>query len=294
LWPDGLAGVAALADTRIRRAQGAGHREGPRGAKGIMQRFAANLAFMFAEHPMMARFGAAAAAGFKAVELQFPYDLAPTDVRAELQRHGLTQLGINTQPRPNGGESGLGAVPGREREFAEVFQKALDYVVAIGGTAIHTMAGVVPPEQRPAAERVFVANYTHAADLAAEKNITLLIEPLNPRDRPDYFVGRVEQAADLIAQIGRPNVKIQFDFYHVQIISGDLLTRFERFLPVIGHVQIAAVPSRAEPDEGEVNFAAVFDALDRLGYAGWIGCEYKPRGRTEDGLGWGKTYGLGS
>jgi 2-dehydrotetronate isomerase len=259
-----------------------------------MQRFAANLAFMFAEHPMMARFGAAAAAGFKAVELQFPYDLAPTDVRAELQRHGLTQLGINTQPRPNGGESGLGAVPGREREFAEAFQKALDYVVAIGGTAIHTMAGVVPPEQRPAAERVFVANYTHAADLAAEKNITLLIEPLNPRDRPDYFVGRVEQAADLIAQIGRPNVKIQFDFYHVQIICGDLLTRFERFLPVIGHVQIAAVPSRAEPDEGEVNFAAVFDALDRLGYAGWIGCEYKPRGRTEDGLGWGKTYGLGS
>jgi len=258
-----------------------------------MPRFAANLAFMFAEQPMMTRFGAAAAAGFKAVELQFPYDLAPTDVRAELQRHGLTQLGINTPLRPNGGESGLGAVPGREREFAEGFQKALDYVVAIGGAAIHTMAGVVPPEQRPAAERTFVANYTRAADLAAQKNITLLIEPLNPRDRPDYFVGRVEQAADLIAQIGRPNVKIQFDFYHVQIISGDLLKRFEKFLPVIGHVQIAAVPSRAEPDEGEVSFPAVFDALDRLGYAGWIGCEYKPRGRTAEGLGWGKRYGLG-
>ena len=258
-----------------------------------MPRFAANLAFMFAEQPMMTRFGAAAAAGFKAVELQFPYDLAPTDVRAELQRHGLTQLGINTPLRPNGGESGLGAVPGREREFAEGFQKALDYVVAIGGAAIHIMAGVVPPEQRPAAERTFVANYTRAADLAAQKNITLLIEPLNPRDRPDYFVGRVEQAADLIAQIGRPNVKIQFDFYHVQIISGDLLKRFEKFLPVIGHVQIAAVPSRAEPDEGEVSFPAVFDALDRLGYAGWIGCEYKPRGRTAEGLGWGKRYGLG-
>jgi len=258
-----------------------------------MPRFAANLAYMFTERPMMERFGAAAAAGFKAVELQFPYDLAPSDVRVALQRHGLTQLGINTQPRPNGGESGLGAVPGREREFAEVFAKALDYVVAIGGSAIHTMAGVIAPELRPAAERVFVANYTRAADLAAEKGITVLIEPLNPRDRPDYFVGRVEQAADLIAQIGRPNVKIQFDFYHVQIICGDLLKRLEKFLPAIGHVQIAAVPSRAEPDEGEVSYPAVFDALDRLGYAGWIGCEYKPRARTEDGLGWGKRYGLG-
>jgi 2-dehydrotetronate isomerase len=258
-----------------------------------MPRFAANLAYMFTERPLIERFGAAKAAGFRAVELQFPYEVAPSAIRAELERHGLVQLGINTPPRPHGGESGLGAVPGREREFAEVFQKALDYVVAIGGTAIHTMAGVVAPELRPAAERVFVANYTRAADLAAEKNVTLLIEPLNPRDRPDYFVGRVEQAADLIGQIGRPNVKIQFDFYHVQIISGDLIKRVEKFLPAIGHVQIAAVPSRAEPDEGEVSYPAIFDALDRLGYAGWIGCEYKPRARTEDGLGWGKHYGLG-
>jgi 2-dehydrotetronate isomerase len=258
-----------------------------------MPRFAANLAYMFTERPLLERFGAAAAAGFRAVELQFPYDHAASDIRAEIERHGLVQLGINTQPRPNGGESGVGAVPGREREFAEVFAHALDYVVAIGGSAIHTMAGKVPPEQRPAAERVFVANYTRAADLAAEKNITILIEPLNARDRPDYFVNRVEQAADLIAQIGRPNVMIQFDFYHIQIICGDLLTRLAKFLPRIGHVQIAAVPSRAEPDEGEVNYAAVFDALDRLGYAGWVGCEYKPRGRTEDGLGWGKRFGLG-
>jgi hydroxypyruvate isomerase len=258
-----------------------------------MPRFAANLAYLFAERPMMERFGAAAGAGFKAVELQFPYDHAPSAIRTEIARHGLVQLGINTQPRPNGGENGLGAIPGREREFAQVFRQALDYVVAIGGTAIHTMAGKIAPELRPAAERVFVANYTTAADLAADKNVTVLIEPLNPRDRPGYFVNRVEQAADLIAKIGRPNVKIQFDLYHVQIICGDLLTRLEKFLPVIGHVQIAAVPSRAEPDEGEVNYPAMFDALDRLGYAGWIGCEYKPRGKTEDGLGWGKRYGLG-
>ena len=258
-----------------------------------MPRFAANLAYMFTEHPLIERFGAAAAAGFKAVELQFPYDQAPSDIRAEIVRHGLVQLGLNTQPRPHGGEAGLGAVPGREREFAEVFAKALDYVTAIGGTAIHTLAGTVAPELRPAAERVFIANYTRAADLAAAKNITILIEPLNPRDRPDYFLRHVEQAADLIAQIGRPNVKIQFDLYHVQIICGDLLTRLEKFFPYIGHVQIAAVPSREEPDAGEINFPAVFDALDRLGYAGWVGCEYKPRGRTEDGLGWGRRFGLG-
>ena len=258
-----------------------------------MPRFAANLAYMFTERPLIERFGAAAAAGFKAVELQFPYDHAPSDIRAEIARHGLIQLGLNTQPRPNGGEAGLGAVPGREREFEEVFAKALDYAVAIGASAIHTLAGVVAPELRPAAERVFVANYARAADLAAAKNITLLIEPLNPRDRPNYFVNRVEQAADLIDKVGRPNLRMQFDIYHVQIICGDLLTRLTKFFPVIGHVQIAAVPSRAEPDEGEVNFPALFDALDRLGYAGWVGCEYKPRGRTEEGLGWGRRFGLG-
>jgi len=259
-----------------------------------MPRFAANLAYMFTERPLIERFGAAAAAGFKAVELQFPYDHAPSDIRAEIARHGLVQLGLNTQPRPNGGEAGLGAVPGREREFEEIFAKALDYAVAIGASAIHTLAGVVAPELRPAAERVFVANYARAADLAAAKNVTLLIEPLNPRDRPNYFVNRVEQAADLIDKVGRPNLRMQFDIYHVQIISGDLITRLTKFFPVIGHVQIAAVPSRAEPDEGEVNFPALFDALDRLGYAGWVGCEYKPRGRTEDGLGWGRRYGLGA
>src|SRR3981189_1100847 len=248
-----------------------------------MPRFAANLAYMFTERPLIERFGAAKAAGFQAVELQFPYEVAPAAIRAELERHGLVQLCTNTQPRQNGGESGLGAVPGREREFAGVFKQALDYVVAIDGSAIHTMAGMVPPEQRPAAERGVVANLARAAALAAQKDIVLLIEPLNARDRPDYFVARVEQAADLIARIDRPNVRIQFDFYHVQVIGGDPLRRFEKFLPLIGHVQVAAVPSRAEPDEGEVNYPAVFDALDRLGYKGWGGGEDKPRGGPRGG-----------
>lgn len=257
-----------------------------------MPRFAANLAYLFTERPLIERFAAAAAAGFKAVELQFPYDHAPTAVRAEIERHGLTQLGVNTSIGNRDGDSGLAAVPGRERDWDAAFKQALDFTVAIGGRAVHCMTGKVPTEQRPAAEKTLIANISRAADQAGEKNVTLLLEPLNLRDRPNYFLTRVEQAADIIAKVGRPNVKIQFDFYHVQIMGGDLITRFEKYLPLIGHVQIAAVPSRAEPDEGEINYPGVFAALDRLGWSGWTACEYKPRSRTEDGLGWAKPYGL--
>ena len=254
-----------------------------------MPRFAANLGHLFTERPLIERFGAAAAAGFAAVELQFPYDIAPSAVTAELKRHNLTQLGVNTPQCP---EFGLAALPGRERDWDAAFKRALDYVVAIGGSAVHCMTGTVPPEQRPAAETVFIKNLERAAADAAKANITLLIEPINPRDRPGYFLSHVEHAADVIAKVGAPNVRIQFDFYHVQIVSGDLLKRFEKFFPVIGHVQVAAVPTRGEPDEGEINYPAVFEAIDRSGYTGWIGCEYKPRTRTEDGLGWAKKYGV--
>jgi 2-dehydrotetronate isomerase len=258
-----------------------------------MPRFAANLAYLFTERPLIQRFAAAAAAGFAAVELQLPYDHSPSAVKAELDRHGLTVLGVNT---PLGdaaaGGSGLAAVPGREREFATVFKQALEYVTAIGGCQIHCLAGKVPPEQRPAAERTMIKNLVNAADAAASRNITLLIEPINPRDRPDYFLTRAEQAADIIAKVDRPNVRIQFDFYHAQIVGGDLITRFEKHLPWIGHVQIAAVPSRQEPDEGEVNYPEIFAMVDRVGYDGWIGCEYRPRGRTEDGLHWARPYGV--
>jgi hydroxypyruvate isomerase len=194
-------------------------------------------------------------------------------------------LGLNTV-HGGEGEFGMAAVPGREREFAAHFQQALDYASAIGGSAIHCLAGRVPPEQRPAAERVFIGNLSAAADAALAKNVTLLIEPINPRDRPNYFLNRAEHAADIIARIGKPNIRIQFDFYHAQIAGGDLMARFERHLPVIGHVQFAAVPSRAEPDDGEINYRAIFAMLDRVGYAGWTAGEYRPRGRTEDGLGW--------
>src|SRR4051812_30890073 len=259
-----------------------------------MPRFAANLAYLFTERPLIERFGAAAAAGFKAVELQFPYDQSPAAVRAEIEKHGLTQLGVNTAVGSREGDAGLAAMPGRERDWDAAFKQALDFTVAIGGRAIHCMTGRVPPEQRPAAEKNFVDNLSRAAGFAKDKKVTLLIEPINTRDRPNYFLSRVEQAADIIGKVGKPNVKIQFDFYHVQIMSGDLITRLEKHLPLVGHVQIAAVPSRAEPDEGEINYPAVFAALDRLGWSGWAACEYKPRGRTEDGLGWGRPYGLGA
>lgn len=256
-----------------------------------MPRFAANLGYLFTERPLIERFGAAAAAGFEAVELQFPYDVAPNAVKAELDRYGLLQLGVNTAPGRQG-EFGLAAQPGRERDWDAAFQQALDYVVAIDGHAIHCLAGAVPPSQRPAAETAFIKNLAGAAERAARANITLLIEPINPRDRPNYFLNRVEHAAEIIKKVGAPNVRIQFDFYHVQIVGGDLIRRLEAHFPLIGHVQVAAVPTRHEPDGGEVNYPAIFAALDRLGYAGFIGCEYRPRTRTEDGLEWARPYGV--
>jgi 2-dehydrotetronate isomerase len=250
-----------------------------------MPRFAANFGFLFTERPLIERFGAAAAAGFSAVEQQLPYAVPPSAVKAELDRHGLTQLGIN-MPMGQANEFGLAALPGREKDFDLAFRQALDYVVAIGGSAIHCLAGVVPPDRRPAADATFVSNLSRAAEAAAQRNITVLIEPINRRDRPDYFLSYVEHAADVIAKVGRTNVKIQFDCYHVQIMQGDLIRRIERHLPLIGHVQIAAVPSRNEPDSGEVNYPAIFAALDGVGYTGWVAAEYCPRGRTEEGLGW--------
>ena len=250
-----------------------------------MPRFAANIAYLYAERPLIERPGAAAAGGFTAVEGQFPYATPASTLREAIERNKLTMLGINTE---RGGEGlfGLAAVPNREREFDALFAQALEYIVAAGGSAIHCLAGFVPVNERPAAERTLVANLSRAADLAAEKGITVLIEPINNRDRPNYFLSRVEHAADIIAKADRPNIKIQFDFYHAQIMGGDLLRRFETHLPLIGHVQIAAVPSRHEPDEGEINYAEIFRALDAFGYSGWVAAEYHPRARTEDGLGW--------
>jgi hydroxypyruvate isomerase len=257
-----------------------------------MPRFAANLGYLFTDRPLLERIDAAAAAGFKAIELQFPYDVPATAVRAAIEKNRLTILGLNTPPGGRDGEFGLAAVPGREKDWQALFTRALDYASAIGASAIHCLAGKVAPEQRPAADRVFIDNLARAADLAAAAKVTLLIEPINGRDRPNYFLNHVEHAADIIAKVAKPNVRVQFDFYHVQIVGGDLIHRLEKFLPVVGHLQCAAVPTRHEPDEGEINYPAVFEAVDKLGYQGWIGAEYRPRARTEEGLGWARKYGV--
>jgi hydroxypyruvate isomerase len=257
-----------------------------------MPRFSANLGHLFPEYPLIERVGAAARAGFKAIELQQPYEVAPSVMKAEIARHGLTILNINSPPGADG-EPGLAALPGREREFDALFAKALDYVTAIGGTSIHVLAGTVPPHARPAAENAVVANLARAADAAAAKSVFLLLEPLNQRDRPDYFFSRIEHIADVIAKVGRPNVKIMYDFYHVQVMQGDVLKRMEKHLPLIGHVQFAGPPSRTPPQSGELNYPVIFDAIDAMGWKGWVGAEYGPGGPTVDSLVWGRPYGIG-
>ncbi len=252
-----------------------------------MPRFSANLGFLFADRPELERVSAAAAAGFKAVEMHWPYQVPAAEMRSALERSQVTMLGLNTSVgNAAAGDFGLGAVPGRESEFQQAVDQALSYGSEIGASAVHCMAGVVTADGFEAAERTFVANLRTAADKAAQAGITLLLEPINHRDKPSYFLSRIEQAASIIGQVGRANVKIMFDCYHTQIMQGDLTRRFEAHRELIGHVQIAAVPSRAEPDEGEIDYTWLCHAVDQLGYDGWIGAEYKPRGRTEDGLGW--------
>ncbi|MBZ6075140.1 hydroxypyruvate isomerase family protein [Microvirga puerhi] len=256
-----------------------------------MPRFSANLGFLFSDRPELDRVSAAAIAGFKAVEMHWPYQVPAAAMRDALMQNRLTMLGLNT-PVGNApaGDFGLGALPGREDEFQQAVDQALSYGMEIGADAVHCMAGVVSPDELATAERTFIENLRIAADKAAQAQVTVLIEPINHRDRPGYFLSRVEQAALIIGQVRRSNVKIMFDCYHTQIMQGDLIRRLESHRELIGHVQIAAVPSRAEPDEGEVNYAEICRALDRIGYDGWVGAEYKPRHLTEGGLGWLATW----
>jgi hydroxypyruvate isomerase len=256
-----------------------------------MPRFSAHLGYLFLDRPLLQRIDAAAACGFKAIEGRFP-DVPADDYRRAVERNGLTVLGLNT-PQGREGEFGLGALPGRQDEWRAAFARTLDYVSAVGGRAIHCLAGMVPPEARREAEAVFVENLKRAADAAAARSIKLYIEPINPRDLPNYFLTRVEHAADIIAQVGSDNVFIQYDFYHVQIVGGDLIERFKAYQPLIAHLQCSQVPVRHEPDaDGEINYPFVFAEIDRLGYRDWIGAEYRPRTTTEAGLAWGATYGL--
>ncbi|HEY5790889.1 MAG TPA: 2-oxo-tetronate isomerase [Gammaproteobacteria bacterium] len=253
-----------------------------------MPRFAANLSMLFTEVPFLERFGRAAASGFAAVEYLFPYAFPAAEIAAQLRGHGLEQALFNLPPGDwDAGERGIAALPGREEEFAAGVETALEYAAALDCPRLHAMAGIPAAGCDPReATAVYVANLRHAAARLAARGRTLLVEPINTRDMPGYFLSRQEQARELIELVGAPNLRLQFDVYHCQVMQGDLTRRLEELLPLIGHVQVADVPERHEPGSGEINYAHLFRTLDRLGYAGWVGCEYRPAGTAEAGLGW--------
>ncbi|MFT4097042.1 MAG: hydroxypyruvate isomerase family protein [Rhodoblastus sp.] len=255
-----------------------------------MPKFAANLSMMFTEHPFLDRFDAAAAAGFAAVEYLFPYEHSSADIAARLKRNDLTQALFNLPPGDfAAGERGLAALSGRAEEFRASVDRALEYAAATGVKRLHMMAGLASSRDPKA-----LVTYQGALELAARKlgdaGLDLVIEPINTRNMPGYFLNDFDLAARIIADSGMANVKLQFDIYHRQIMHGDVTMALRALMPITGHVQIASVPSRNEPDGEELNYPFLFAELDRLGYDGYVGCEYNPRGKTTDGLAWFKPY----
>ncbi len=259
-----------------------------------MPRFAANLSLMFTERPFLERFAAARDAGFAAVEFQFAYDHGLQRVRNALDASGLRLVLLNA---PAGdwvaGERGLAALPGREADFRAAVDEALDWAAALGNAQshplVHVMAGCPGAEVSYAsAQAAYLDNLDHAARQAQARGVTLTIEPINTRDMPGYFLTHQAQAHAVVQEIGSAHLKVQMDLYHCQIMEGDLTQRLREWIPGgrVGHVQVAGVPARHEPDGGELNLDHLMRELDALGYAGWVGAEYRPRHRTEDGLGW--------
>lgn len=253
-----------------------------------MPKFAANLSMMYQEYPFLDRFEAARRDGFSGVEFLFPYDFAATDIRRRLDDNGLT-LALFNGPPGNwaDGERGLASLPGRQEEFRESVKRALDYATVLGNQRLHIMAGLIKPGQdRAVHHAVYIDNLAYAAKQAASLAITTVIEPINTRDIPGFFLNRQDQAHQIVAQVGADNLKVQMDFYHCQIVEGDLAMNLRKHIDGVGHIQIAGVPERHEPDLGEINYPYLFALIDELGYKGWIGCEYRPRASTSAGLGW--------
>ncbi|MFT5180203.1 MAG: hydroxypyruvate isomerase [Alphaproteobacteria bacterium] len=259
-----------------------------------MPRLGANITYLFTEHPLLDRFAAAADHGFTGVEILVPYEHSPEDIAARLAAHNLECVLINTPYGATaGGHTGLGAIPGREAAFADDARRALDYAKAIGCTRIHALAGVPNENTDPAQCRaVFVENLRSMGEQAAAEGVTVLIEPLNTGDFPGYFLNYQGQADAIIADVGLANVQLQMDFYHCQIMEGDLASNFRRYFESVGHIQIASVPGRIEPDAGEINYPYLLDLIDTLGFDGWVGAEYIPQGDTAAGLGWAAAYGI--
>ena len=260
-----------------------------------MPRFAANLSLMYTEHAFLDRFAAAAGDGFASVEYLFPYAFDRAEIAARLAEHGLMQALFNAPPGDfDAGERGIACLPGREAEFRRGFlEQALPYARALGCRRVHVMAGLAPAgAERTALHATYVANLAWAAGQAAAEGVDVLIEPINTRDIPGFFLNRQDQAHAVLAEVGAPNLKVQMDLYHCQIVEGDLAMKLKAYLPTghVGHLQIAGVPERHEPDLGEINFHYLFALIDALDWQGTIGCEYRPRAGTSAGLGWFQPY----
>jgi 2-dehydrotetronate isomerase len=253
-----------------------------------MPKFAANLTLLFNELSFLDRFEAAAQAGFRAVEFLFPYQHSADEIAAKLRAHKLENVLFNLPPGDfAAGERGIAALPERETEFRESVALAISYAHVFATPNLHVMAGLM---QHGADRRTYIEKLKYAAAETAKHGITLLIEPINTRDIPGYFLNTQADAHAVREEVGAANLKVQMDFYHAQIVEGDIATKLGRYLPHIGHIQIAGVPDRHEPDEGEINYPYLFDLLDELGYDGWIGCEYRPRGDTVEGLKWVRKF----
>jgi len=261
-----------------------------------MPKLAANLSYLFTELPLIERFGAAATVGFKGVEILNPYELTPEAIAAELEKHKLTQVLLNVPVGdPAKGERGLAALPGREADFMASFERAVRYARATNCKRIHVLAGITPPAAlRAVAEAAYIGNLRRAAELVASEGITLQLEPLNSRDNPGYFIHTIGETLRSIERIDRPNVMLQFDLYHCQIMEGDLAAHVRALKGRFSHVQIAGVPGRHEPDVGEINYPYLLDLLDETGYQGWVAAEYRPKNGTVAGLGWARRWGIGA
>lgn len=257
-----------------------------------MPRFAANLTFLFQELAFMDRFAAAAEQGFTAVEFMSAYDHAPAAVAAALRDSGL-RMALMNSPAGDlaGGERGLAALPERRRDFRASIARALDYCAATGCPLLHVMAGIAPEKaDRRVLQACYMDNLSWAAAQAAQAGVALTLEPINGRDIPGYFLQDYDEAETVLQAVNAANLHLQFDMYHVQVLHGDVSRRLERQFARIAHVQVANPPDRREPGNGELNYAHLFARLDALGYAGWVGAEYKPEHGTEASLGWFKPY----
>ena len=246
-------------------------------------RFSANLGFLWTDRPLPDAVRAAKAAGFDAVECHWPYSVPVAATKAALEETGLSMLGLNTSRGNTAiGENGLCALPGREADARAAIDEALAYAAGLSASAVHVMAG---NSSGPRARRAFCENLAYACDAAGDA-VTILIEPLNPYNAPGYFLNGTQQAADIIREVGKPNLRLMFDFYHVQIIEGDVTRRFETLLPLIGHVQIASVPDRGTPDHGELDYGYVLQRVADLGWKHPIGAEYLPRDVANPDMSW--------